>query len=97
MILPGAAYSQPAYHLLDGSPLWQPFSTSNHNADPSPDPNPNRQLLTPKPQPLAPKPETLTRQPFWGLFGDFDLEAMEETTPFRRLGRKGDIGRHKEI
>ena len=46
VILPGAAYSQPAYHLLDGSPLWQPF---------------------------------------WGLFGDFDLEAMEETTPFSEM------------
>jgi hypothetical protein len=43
VLLPGASYTQPAYHVLDGSPLWQPF---------------------------------------WGLFGDFDLEAMEETTPF---------------
>jgi len=43
VLLPGAAYSQPAYHVLDGSPLWQPF---------------------------------------WGLFGDFDLEYMEETTSF---------------
>jgi len=43
VLLPGASYAQPAYHVLDGSPLWQPF---------------------------------------WGLFGDFDLEAMEETTPF---------------
>jgi len=46
VLLPGAAYSQPAYHVLDGSPLWQPF---------------------------------------WGLFGDFDLEYMEETTSFRSL------------
>ena len=46
VLLPGASYAQPAYHVLDGSPLWQPF---------------------------------------WGLFGDFDLEAMEETTPFRCL------------
>ena len=46
VLLPGASASDPAYHVLDGSPLWQPF---------------------------------------WGLFGDFDLEAMEETTPFSAI------------
>lgn len=43
VLMPGASASDPAYHILDTSPLWQPF---------------------------------------WGLFGDFDLEAMEENTPF---------------